>query len=505
MSLENRNSIEPYVKDSIKYYQHQVEGIRRAAAMQSFLLADEMGLGKSLQSLTVYGIDLVLKRSESLLIVAPTTLKRNWLNEIENFMGDCIHVTVVPNTTPKRREKVIQEFTQVAGPRVLIINYEQVKPHLEILQAHKFDIVIFDEAHMLKNPTAQRTKSAHALADTITRKFLLTGSPILNHVNDLWSLTYMISPKAAGSYYGFLNNYAVYGGYENKQIIATKNEMQLNQKLAEIMIRRLKKDVLDLPEVQYITRAVGLTPKQQKLYDEVLENLQISRDDNGEPEDIGNVLTKFMRLKQISGTTATVLASGEDHSDKLDAAEWDAINMVKDGNRVVVFTQWRQVQAAYVERLLKAFEHPNNKYIDPATREKKTYPVYVLHGDIKAEDRQGVVDAWTENELPGVIVCIYSVAGVGLNMTSARYCQRLDLLFNPPLNQQAVDRLHRIGADKTQAIQVLDYKVQNSVEDRVDEILGVKKKTADSIVETDPLVAKAIAQAMMEEKEKRGK
>lgn len=507
--LSNRKSLEPYIKDDIQYYKHQVEGIRRAATMQSFILADEMGLGKSVQSLTVFGIDLFMGRCSSMIIVCPTTLKLNWAGEIEKFMGDVVY-SVLPNKTVKQREKYLDQFSQIIGPRVLIVNYEQVKPHLEQLIKMQFDIALFDEAHMLKNPSAQRTKSARALAETCTRKFFLTGSPILNHVNDIWSLASMVDPPAFGSYYGFLNTYAVYGGYENREIVAVKNESDLNAKLSQIMIRRLKKDVLDLPAVQVVNRLVGLSAKQRKLYDQVLEDLQISRNENGEPDDIDNVLTKFLRLKQICGTTATVLDDKTDDSDKLDAAVFDAVDLVKQGERVVVFTQYRGVQEAYVKRAMSEFNRSGNRPTgngkwNPRLGKMSTFPVFVLNGDVPAEDRVNVVNEWADSEEPGIIVCIYSVAGTGLNMTAARYCQRLDKLFNPPLNQQAIDRLHRIGADKTQPIQVLDYLVKDSVEERVDEILSVKKKIADSIVETDPLLKKAIAEAMMEEKEKRTK
>ncbi|AKC02800.1 DNA helicase [Gordonia phage Gmala1] len=507
--LANRKSLEPYIKDDIKYYEHQVEGIRRAATMQSFILADEMGLGKSIQSLTVFGIDLFMGRCNSMIVICPTTLKLNWANEIDKFMGDVIY-SVLPNKPAPARQKHLDQFSQLDVPRVLIMNYEQVKPHLEQLISMQFDIVLFDEAHMLKNPSAQRTKAARALAETCTRRFFLTGSPILNHVNDIWSLASMVDPAAFGSYYGFLNTYAVYGGYENREIVAVKNEQDLNAKLAQIMIRRLKKDVLDLPEVQITPRLVGLHTKQQKLYDQVLEDLQITRSENDEPDEIDNVLTKFLRLKQICGTTATVLENKEDYSDKLDAALFDAVDLVKQGERVVVFTQYRGVQEAFVNRLTAAFNKGSNRPMGsgkfaPIHNKMATFPVFVLNGDVPAEDRVKVVNEWADHEEPGVIVCIYSVAGTGLNMTAARYCQRLDKLFNPPLNQQAIDRLHRIGADKSQPVQVLDYLVKDSVEDRVNEILEVKQKIADSIVETDPLLKKAITQAMLEEKEKRNK
>ncbi|AKL88235.1 putative helicase [Gordonia phage GMA3] len=505
MALNNRKSIAPYIKDDIEYYKHQIDGIRRGATMQSFLLADEMGLGKSLQSLTIFGIDLYMKRSESMIIVCPTTLKMNWANEIQKFMGDVVQYMILPNKQVATREKQLTAFSQITGPRILIVNYEQVKPHIKTLRAMHFDIMLCDEAHMIKNHKSERTKAAHALAKTCVRKFLLTGSPILNHVNDLWSLGHLIDPAAFGSYYGFINTYAVFGGYENRQIVSTKNVPELNAKLAEIMIRRLKKDVLDLPDVNYVTRTVGLHPKQEKMYKEVVNDLRLNRGNGLEAEDVDNVLTKFMRLKQICGTTATLMDDKSDFSYKLDAAVWDAVNLVRDGERVVVFTQYRGVQDAFVNRLVAEFNLSKNRVAGPWTsgdaKHIPPHPVFVLNGDVPSDERQKVVDAWTRHKIPGVIVCIYSVAGTGLNMTASRYCQRLDKLFAPMLNQQAVDRIHRIGADKKQPVTVLDYLCKDTAEERVDEIVSIKKKISDDIVEEDPLLRKRIAAAVLEERD----
>ncbi|USH45059.1 helicase [Gordonia phage Camerico] len=505
MSLANRKSIEPWIRDDIKFYQHQVDGVRRAATMQSFLLADEMGLGKSLQALTVYGIDLAMKRSQTMIVVCPTTLKKNWAKEIEKFMG-VVKYMILSNKNIERRERELAKFGAVTGPKVLIMNYEQVRPHVDTINSLLFDIVVFDEAHMLKNPAAARTKACMQI--NATRRFMLTGSPIMNQVNDLWVLLHMIQPKEFGSYHWFVNNYCVFGGYKDKQVIGVKNELELNAKLNTVMIRRLKKDVLDLPEVQYTTRMVGLSPKQQKLYDEVIEELQLTydEDDEEEVEEIDNPLHRFTRLKQICGTTATVLTSKEDYSEKLDAAVWDARELVKMGERVVAFTGFRPVQEAYVNRLVREFNNVKNRRVNGAfAKMRDPFPVFVLNGDTPADERQEIVDQWSNSELPGVIVCTYHVAGVGLNMTAGRYGQKLDKLFNPPLNQQAVDRMHRIGADKSQPVQILEYRCKDTVEDRVEEILRNKKKITDAIVESDPLLKKAITQALKEEKQRLGK
>lgn len=488
MSLHNRKSMEPWIKDNVHYYDHQVDGIRKMAMMRSVLLADEMGLGKSLQALTVFAIDVVMNKKERCLIVCPASLKRNWAEEIEKFTG--FKATVVSNSSTKPiREKVINGYLEDSGPRILILNYEQVKSHLDILKRVDWGFLILDEAHMIKNHKAGRTKAIHSLS--AHRSLVLTGSPILNHVNELWSLLERVAPGEWGTYWKFVNRYAVFGGFENRQITGIKHEGELKFELEKVMLRRLKKDVLDLPEIQFIERIVDLTPLQRKMYDEVVNDLQLTIGEGSDPVEINNALTKFLKLKQICGTTATVREDEKDESFKLDAALWDAESLIEQGERIVAFTQFRGVQEAYVKRLTKRSNW--QKVAD------KTFPIFVLNGDVPPDDRQDVVNAWANSEVPGIIVCMFQVAGVGLNMTAARYGQFLDKLFVPKLNQQATDRMHRIGANKTHPVQILEYLCKNTAEERVEKILKTKEKVFNSIIEDDAFVSKIIADVMAKE------
>ena len=482
-----RKSLEPYIPDDLQYYPHQIEGIRRMIKMRSVLLADDMGLGKSLQALTLFAVDVRRGLSEKCLIVCPASLKSNWEHEILQFTRG-IKVMVIRTDvsgTPIKKEtkkKYLEQFAAESGPRILITNYEQLVGMRAEYTAISWDMVIFDEAHMIKNHKAKRTAAAHALSTR--RSILLTGSPILNHVNDLWSLMKRIAPNEIESYYAFLQRYARYGGYMDKQITGIKNEAELRARLQDVMVRRLKEDVLDLPEVVYTTRTTNLIRSQVSLYKEVVSNMQLTSDD-GTVEEIENHLTKFLRLKQICGTTRAF--NNKDDSGKLDMAEWDAEDILSRGERIVAFTQFREVQAAYVERLT----------------EKRTFkhPIYVLHGDIEADDRQNIVNQWASGQ-PGIIICMYQVAGVGLNMTAGRFGQRLDKLWNPSLNKQAVDRMHRIGADKTQPVTIIDYLASDTVEDRVEQILKTKTKISGELLELDTLATAAIKQALREEKHK---
>jgi SNF2 family DNA or RNA helicase len=468
-----RKSKEPWIKDEVQFYEHQITGIRDMMRMRNFLLADDMGLGKSLQSIVVGAGDVIRGWAEKILIVCPITLKGNWSDEYDKFSGiphiifgqaiDPKNPERMKPLTPAKREVQLDEFALMEGPRVLIANYEQIHKHIKKLNEIGFDICVLDEAHYIKNPRAQRTKAVHKIK--ANRFFLLTGTPMLNQVDELWSLLHRIDPAGYPNYFSFRNRYCVFGGWQDKQIIGTKNERELQERLKAVMIRRLKKDVLDLPDVQVIVKKLDLSESAKKLYDKAESELEIPMVGLDDPSEIENALTKLLRLKQICGTTLPF--NGTDDSVKLDTAIDDAFGLLANGHKIVVFTQFRAVLEQFCVRL------------DAAMSET---PIWELHGDVPQHERQPHVRDWSNDPRPGALVCMLQVAGVGLNMTAARHALFLDKLWTPGMNQQAVDRLHRIGADKVQPVQVLEYHMKGTVETRVEYILRTKSKLFGEIV-----------------------
>jgi len=449
----------PYIKDEVEYYKHQTEGIRKLARLKSFILGDDMGLGKSLQALTIFAIDVVQSRGDTALVVCPLSLKDNWLDEVEKYTGAIAAMKL--HGTPKKRVEQLETFRDIQGPKILVVNYQQVVSHIDFLNSLRFHVAIFDEAHTMKNPKAKLTKACLNLHST--RSMMLTGTPLLNRVNELWSLLYRIDPKRFKSYWNFTHRFCVFGGFGGHEIIGTKNEAELKHVLAEVMVRRLKKDVLDLPEVQIIERKVRLLPEQRKLYDQAESEMMLELE-GGDISELENALTKMLRLKQICGTTLPF--TGEDHSAKLDMAVEENTELVDAGNHVVIFTQFRDVQRACVNRL-----------------KENGVTCYSITGDTPPYSRSETVKQWASDK-PSALVCMLQVAGVGLNMTKAKHCTLLDKLYVPGLNQQAIDRLHRIGASTTQSIQVFDYYCIGTVESRVNQILRVKKKLGEDIIES---------------------
>jgi SNF2 family DNA or RNA helicase len=445
------------IHDDTEYYDHQISGVRQMSKMQSFILADEMGLGKSLQALTVAAVDFQRGYAQRILIVCPAFLKWNWLDEIEkhsSFTAEVYH------GTPKKREEQRKAFSG----DILICGYEQVVNDYEGLAEMEWDILICDEAHAIKEPRSKRTKAIHRL--DVGRVFLLTGSPVLNRPNELWSLLHRVDPARFKSYWAFSNRYCVYGGFKNKQIMGVKNKQELRDILGEYMIRRLKEDVLDLPEKQVIPVFVDLHPEQKKVYDEVERTMALSIPDDPEPMEIENILTKMLRLKQIATTPATL--GFPDNSYKLDRAMEMIQEFTQDAEHpspVVVFTQFRGVMEAMRLRL-----------------DSHSVPSWQLHGDVPNDQRIPMTKEWAASPVPGVLMVMLQM-GVGLNLTAARKAIFLDRLYVPKLNEQAEDRLHRIGADLTQPVQIFSLIARGTVEERIERILNKKRALFKTLVE----------------------
>lgn len=435
------------------------------ARMGSFLLADEMGLGKSVQSLTVAAIDFERGFARRFIVIAPATLKWNWEAEIEEHT---YFKCMVLDGTPAQRRSQLVDF-EAMGYHCLIVNYEQVTAHLIELCKMGFEIAIWDEAHFLKNPKAKRTKSSLSLGQYVGRRFVLTGSPMLNQVNELWSLLHLIDPDEYPSYWQFVNRYCIYGGYKNKQIVGVKHKNELMTKLDSVMIRRLKKDVLDLPEKQHIPIVVELLPQQKKLYVEARDENQITLPGNATPMDVENALTRYLRFKEICATTHKF--TGEDHSAKLDAAEDLCLEVLATGKPVVVFTQFLSVGDCLEKRL-----------------DKYHVKTFQIRGETPKHLRAAVVKEWEayrdpKTKMPAVIVVMLQVGGVGLNMTAANTAIFVDKLYVPKLNEQAEDRIHRIGADKTQPIRIYQILAKGTVEARIETILKKKAALFSTIVD----------------------
>jgi SNF2 family DNA or RNA helicase len=463
------------IKDEVEFYEHQIVGVRSLVKMTNFILADEMGLGKSLQALTVAAVDFERGLAERILVVCPSFLKWNWADEIDLMTN---YTYTVLNGPPKKRREQLTAFDS----DILIVNYEQLTNEADYatIQEIGFDIMIVDEAHYIKERKSQRHKAV--IKCERKRIFLLTGSPMLNRPNELWAPLHAVDPRRFRSYWPFVNRYCVFGGFNSKQIVGAKNKAELRSTLAEYMVRRLKKDVLDLPDKQMILIPVDMHPEQKKIYEQMENDLQITIPGNPNPMQAENILTRYLRLKQIAGTPAAIGLA--DNSFKLDRAVQMCDEFTRDDDEptpVVVWTQFRGVMEAMRQRLVVA-----------------DIPVWTLHGDTPQPQRMKVIKEWEESDPKGVIIIMLQM-GLGLNLTASDKAIFLDRLYVPKLNEQAEDRIHRIGASLTKPVQIFNLFGRGTVEEKIEKILKMKRKLFASLVEDETAWKRALIEELARE------
>lgn len=514
-----------HLRDNIEFYDHQKSGIKWMSYRRHLIQGDDMGLGKTLQTLVTFCMDVKdgRARNNAAIVISPNSAIGNWYEEIVKY------TTVTPvilgelpdrktRLNEKDRKLQLAEFKVQQGPKILICSYETSVKHATILGAMKFHMSIFDEVHKTQNPESKRTQAAVEVAMTAVRTIVLSGTLMPNDVRNLWAPLYMTRAETRGPK-AFLNRYAVMEdrkvvikagvgrpGDENykppvtkteRRVVGVKREAELRAKLYGdpklqelvkvdpayrqrviddpdfrvqvygIMLRRLKDNVLDLPPVNKIQVFVDLTPEQRKLYLQVMEDMLIETPEGQEDIEVDGSFAKFGRLKQICGSTFPF--TGEDHSAKMDKAidivyELTHGDGIKD-RKIVAFTQYRAINDLFTARV----------------RDGLGIEARQLHGDIPARDRTGVIREWGDSSGHGVIVAGLQVTAEALNMTQSRDVIFLDKLFVPLLNQQAIDRVNRIGQQLVHPINVYEIICRFTVEERVEDICKSKMELFDRV------------------------
>lgn len=471
-----RGSLEPWLFDSIDYYKHQVDGVRELAKRRSFILADDMGLGKSLEALTVFAVDVIRGWAETMIIICPSTLVGNWEEEIKKFTR--FPAFVLGDDNNFERTITIAKFMLHKGPKILVTSYIQVGLHGKELDGLSFDVALYDEAHAIKNALSARTAAVIGIKSR--RSFMLTGTPMENKIDEMWCILHRVDPVKFSNYYAFRNRYCQFGGYNGRQVVGVQNEKELIDKVNSYMLRRLKTDVLDLPAVQILPRKVDLYPEQLKMYNEIKEELLIRWHDQDEPEEIEWAFVKVLRLRQLCGSMN--MFTGMDVSSKLDLALADDEEVLANGRKIVVFTQFRHVHEAYMTRA-----------------EKLGVPLFGMTGDTPMGDRVPLTKRWSAIDGPAILCAMQQVAYAGLTLTAARDISFLDKHYNPQKNQQAIDRCHRIGADKEQPVQVREYLCRKTVETRVEALNAAKRKLFNLVINNDTGWKKKMVSLLLEE------
>lgn len=425
----------------------------------------EMGLGKTLEAIATVEETIARKGPDDRprLVVCPSKLRGNWAKEIHQWLGDDEPVFIIDGPPAKRAKQLEQAL---AAPRAwVVVNWEKLRI-LPDLAKVDWLAVIADEAHRAKNRKAKQTKALWKLKGDI--QLAMTGTPIQNSPDELWSLLRWIRPEqyaqhtAGGGFWNFWYTYVE--SYETKYkpvVVGVKNADKLRFELKDKMVRRTKDQVLDLPEKTVTRIPVELNPGQRKMYDKAENDLWLEIEQAYETamaaedlelankiaaaSDEGNAvaLTQLIpngaalttRLRQIASTPA--LLGGDDDSAKLDAAV-EVIADAAEGKQFVVFS-WFEETTSYLQARLEKLKPPLK--VDRVTG--------------KTGDPTDTVAAFQAGDID-VLCCTIAAGGVGLTLTAADTAIFLDRDWTPAVNEQAEDRLHRNGQKNAVQIMVLD-------------------------------------------------
>lgn len=449
-------------------YEHQIRGFNFGLQNDKWLLGDEMGLGKTKQVIDIAVAKKLMYGYEHCLIVCGVNgLKWNWFNEI------LTHSNEKPHILGQRRRKNGNIFIDGAKaklddvlnidelPYFIITNIETMRNQdivdelITLCKSETIGMIAFDECHKAKDPNSQQGKGMLKLkAHT---QIAMTGTPLMNTPLDLYFILKWLGEEQ-NSFYKFRYRYCVMGGFNNYQILEYRHLDELQERLNDIMLRRLKDDVLDLPEKTYVDEYVELTSKQAKIYCEVSEEIKENID---KIKCAPNPLAELIRMRQATGYTG-ILSTTIKESAKLDRMEELVEEAVNSGKKVVVFSNWTQMTTPIAKRLEK-------------------YNPAVITGEINADTRQLMVDKFQTDNRCKVIIGTSGAMGTGLNLYAGSVIIFIDHPWNRALYDQCVDRCHRIG--QTKNITIYNIIAKNTIDERVWEIVNTKGALSDAIVD----------------------
>lgn len=449
LNLQEQADTELSVDYADKLRDYQRVGVEFLSTAGNCILADDMGTGKTVQAITA----CEESGAGKVLIVCPATLKWNWFNEIKQWTGK--EGTIIQGTKNKRLEQ-IAGFTD----GYMIINYEALRLHPELKKV-KWDIRVFDEAHKLKNRKAQQTKAAKLIKSKKT--FQLTGTPMLNRADELYSLLNMLYPKKYTSYWRFVDQFCqTYDNGFGKDILQGKPEQveALRAEIQPVMLRRTKQDVLaELPAKTYVRHTVELNGKQRKMYKEMHDEAVTMVGDELVAASV--VIAQITRLRQIAISTQ-MLNPEVDLAAKVDAL----LEIIEDNadHKIAVFSQFRTA----IEIVGRKLDEKGVGWVS-------------VTGKVSEDDRTENTRKFQEEPDCKVMLATIAAAGVGLTWTSSDIAVFLDRHWTPAINRQAEDRLHRMGQRNN--VTIINIVAKDTIEERIENMLAEKQDNFDSIIE----------------------
>lgn len=462
-----------------KPFNHQIDGVRFGLNKKRFLLGDDQGLGKTKQIIDFVGcLEKTATINKVLIICGVNSLKYNWQSEISIHSDEKGWVlgTRFRKTTGKAYEgstkDKLADLDNLPDSRYLITNIETLRAGAEKISKSKYhfpvaeklaelckkgiiSVIAFDECHKSKDPTSLQSRAMSLLSAPYMAA--MSGTPLMNNPLDLYfPLSWLGYEKH--SFYQFKQHHCTLGGWGGSQVVGYKNLEEIRALMDEVMLRRLKTEVLDLPEKIRKIEYVDMTAKQAQIYKEVymgvMNELQKIKFSN-------NPLSMMIRLRQATGWTG-ILSQTVQESAKMDRMIELIEEISASGQKAIVFSNWESMTEIAREKL-KAY---NPAYITGAT---------------KADDRMNEVTRFQNDKNCKVIIGTIGAMGTGLTLTAAQNVIFLDSPWNMALKAQAEDRAHRIGTQGT--VNVITLVCKNTIDERIEELVEKKGQIADALVD----------------------
>lgn len=441
---------------------YQTRGVQWLADMRRWglgaCLADDMGLGKTLQVLALLTALRQQGRIRAVLVV-PASLLGNWIDEMHKF---------TPHLTARVAHPSAMSADELTNPEwlneteVVLTTYGLVQRYDWIREAD-WDVAILDEAQAIKNPDTKQARAVKSLRAAF--RVALTGTPIENRLSDLWSLFDFLNR-------GLLGTSTEFAQYAKALHQHPQGYAPLRQLAGPFILRRLKTDksvISDLPDKIEVTTRATLTRRQAALYGEVVADVAQKIETLSGSERRGLILASLMRLKQICNHPDQYL--GQVRFEPGESGKFERLGelaeMIYDKReRVLVFTQFREMTQPLAEYLASVFHHSG----------------LVLHGGTPVAQRRGIVGQFQGADYVPFLVLSLKAGGVGLNLTQASHVIHFDRWWNPAVENQATDRAFRIG--QTRNVLVHKFVTQGTIEEKIDQLIQDKAKLSQEIIPT---------------------
>ncbi|MCB9665766.1 MAG: DEAD/DEAH box helicase [Alphaproteobacteria bacterium] len=418
-------------------------------------LADDMGLGKTVQ-LIAHVVDRRARGADKpCLVVCPTSVLGNWIRELGRF---------APHLTVSRHHGLDRDLAQATRADVVLTTYGLLARDVDALSEVAWDVVALDEAQAIKNPDSRRAQAASRL--DARHRVAMSGTPVENRLEELWSLMRFLIPGLLGTRAHFHRTVAIPVERFGDEEVAWR----LKAGVSPFLLRRVKTDpdvASDLPDKVERHEFCALTAEQAALYRDVSEEHLVRIAEAQISERRGHVLAMLTALKQICNHPAHYLKEEgplEGRSGKLERATELLEQVLELGDRAIVFTQYREMGDRLKRHLGEAFE----------------VEVPFLHGGVASHARDEMVRRFQEDDDVPLLLVSLRAGGTGLNLTRATHVLHYDRWWNPAVEDQATDRAYRIGQHRN--VQVHKFVCQGTLEERIDALLDEKRSLAESVV-----------------------